>query len=702
MKRFEKFTALCCCLALTASSLSGCAAAAEAAESNEVPEAAAIEESLGELEDISHVISHSDTAGKTETVYAILDADGHPEQTIVSTWLKNAKGSVSLSDVSELDDITVVKGSAEYEKDESSTKNRIVWSNDGSDIYYQGTSKKELPVDVSLSYELDGKPVSAGELRGASGHLKLTFHYTNHTAKQTTIHGEKHTIYQPFVMISGMLFDNSKAKNIEVDHGTAVNSGDDTIVFGAAMPGLKESLGLNDLTDDDGEAIDIDLPEEVCVEADVTDFSLLMTLTVASNSALSELGLDDIDSIDDLKTDIAELTDGMNEIIDGATELNDGSFDLQDGTNELSDGADDLQDGTGELKDGAHEVADGAEELNDGADALKKGVDTLKSKAPALTDGIGTMLTSIQALDTGLQTLAANNESLNNGIDAICSALGVPSESSATQLAAVISDSAALSGQLDDISADYDYSDGDYASLISDLSAYADKLDGSEDEEAAAYASAIRALLSGYQALYDELSDSQTAAASLAGSCAALSAEPQGSSSDLADTASTLRAGIQGYTGTVSAISGQVSTLNTGAQTLGTQLPALISGIDELSDGANKLAKGSKKLSDGASDLADGADELYDGTDDLKDGISKLLDGVNEFADGTLDLKDGVIKFNEEGIQKLADVVNEDLDKFYEYLKAVQDYAEEYTSYAGCEDDVECSVKFIYKTGSIE
>ncbi|MBR5207907.1 MAG: hypothetical protein IKV65_05335, partial [Erysipelotrichaceae bacterium] len=193
MKKQKKVLALVLSTTLVVSLLSGCSST-DTADSDEITP---IQDALSDWDGISELVNHSNTSGKEETVYALLSADGTMEQTIVSEWLKNPKGSATLTDKTNLSDITVVKGDAQYSRKDSS--NQIVWTNNGSDIYYQGNSDKELPVDVRISYELDGKKMTADELSGASGHLKITFTYANKLSKELSIHGKKQIIYQPFV-----------------------------------------------------------------------------------------------------------------------------------------------------------------------------------------------------------------------------------------------------------------------------------------------------------------------------------------------------------------------------------------------------------------------------------------------------------------------------------------------------------------------
>lgn len=550
MKHYKKLLVLGCSMMLVAASLTGCGEQKTSQTEDEIEN---VKDTLDQLETAAGFLGHSDTAGKEETVYAILDADGNQEQTIVSTWLKNPEGSKNLSDSSDLTDIHAVKGNAVY-------KNGI-WETDGSDVYYRGISKKELPVEVQISYELDGEEVTAKELAGKSGHLKMTFSYTNNISKDVTINGKNQTIYQPFFMVSGMMLDSEKAQNITVENGGAVNSGEETLVFGVAMPGLEESLGLD-------ESLDIGIPKSVTVEADVTDFSLMMTLTVASNQALSQLGLDDINSIDDLKEDVEKLSQGMSEIMTGATQV------------------------------------------DDGVTELKSGIATLKGKLPELTTGANALQQGTKELAEGLDAAAEKNDLLNG---------------SATQ----------LSEGLSKILTGYNYESGQVAQLIASLEAYATGLEATNDEKNITYAGYIRTMIATYQKLYQDVSKASTGAKQL-------------------------ESGITSYTAGISKAATGMKTLDESMQMLNRKLPTLVSGVNQLSDGAGKLSSGTKSL------------------------------------------KSGVIQFNQDGIQKLVNLVNDDLETYFDRLKALQDYAGEYANFAGCDEGVECSVKFVYKTGEIE
>lgn len=296
----------------------------------------------------------SSDAGKEETVYIFTDADGNPEKTVVSNWLKNPDGSKTLKDSSDLSDIKNVEGDETY----TQSGNQLTWQADGSDIYYQGTTSKQAPVSVKLSYQLDGKDISSDDLAGKSGHVKIRFDYENNATKTVTVGGKREEVKVPFAMVSGIILPVDNFKNVTVTNGRVLSEGKSNIVVGMAFPGLKESLNVDSASFKNNIG-DYNIPEYVEIEADATDFSLGMTLTVASTDVISQLK-----DAKDGKIDTSSITDSINELTDASQQLVDGAQSLKDGTAQLRSGANDLVDGAGKLKDGANELSNGMNTLS--------------------------------------------------------------------------------------------------------------------------------------------------------------------------------------------------------------------------------------------------------------------------------------------------------------------------------------------------
>ena len=390
--------------------------------------------------------SHSSEAGKEETVYVLADAYGSVDRVIVSDWLKNSDGGQSLSDSSDLKDIQNVKG---YETFETDQDGKIIWQADGSDIYYRGSTDKEVPVEVKVSYQLDGKDISASELAGKSGRVTIRMDYENKETRKVEIGGREQEIKIPFAMISGMILPQDTFSNIEVTNARLLSEGNNSIVVGLAFPGLKESIDADELkdkledTEENEELKELEIPEYIEVSADTDCFGLGMTMTVAMSDVLSDIELTDSldlselnnsmdelrDATDKLKDGTAELKDGSGQLKDGTVELVSGTKDLWDGAVELKDGSGQLQSGASQLKDGASQLRDGASQLkdgtqelyeksgllNNGALALYDGTATLKDGAGKLTEGTSALKDGSSKLAAGTGSLVAGAENLNNG-----------------------------------------------------------------------------------------------------------------------------------------------------------------------------------------------------------------------------------------------------------------------------------------------
>ena len=693
--RKNKILAIICSVSLLGTMLVGCGQqdadkAAPDAQTDSSDARSSIEEmdSVVQSMEAANLITHSDSSGKEETVYVLLDANGNKTDTIVSEWLKNPEGAQTMYDSTKLKDVEVVKGNASYTQDDD----MLVWNSDGGDIYYQGKSDKEVPVNVEVTYTLNDAKVDATEIDHASGHLVVNYNYTNNYAEEMVIDGERRTVYQPFAMMTGMMLDNEKVSNIEVTNGKAINSGDYTIVFGMAMPGLAESLGID--------SDEIEIPESVIVEADVQDFSMPMTVTVASNNALSELGLDEFDSVDELKDKAGQLNDGINMLSDGAVSLSDGAGKLSDGTKKLSGGATQVNDGAGALKDGLHK-------LKDNTPALESGVNDLSSGAAQLNAGLSQINTNSEELKNGAKSLV-------EGANQLAAALNPSSESVTTLCTGATVLSAGMTqakGGVDGVLAAYQSLAGNLQSISDSLSGQISALEsvsvpeeGATEAELAAYRAAQEEL-SALTTLKGNINECINGLNSVNGQTEGLSQSMQ----TLASGAATLDSGInQGLVTSLTQAQAGATELSTGATNLKQGITAYTTGVASCTDGATKLNDGLTALkgqlpalSEGLNKLTDGADSLAAGTDELAKGAGELVTGSSTLADGVMQLKEGVEEYRTEGIDKITDLVSNNIEKYYDRLCAVRDYADEYTSFAGSGNDTDSSVKFIIRTDAV-
>ena len=400
--------------------------------------------------------------GKEETVYVISDSTGAARSVIVSDHLINRDGAAVLSDASTLKGITNVKGEETYTQNGT----ELTWNAGGNDIYYQGTAAEQLPVTQKITYLLDGKEIAPEELAGKSGRVTIRFDYTNNEKTEVTIDGRREEICVPFMAVSGMVLDES-FRNIEVTNGKVTADGNKSVVFGYALPGLSDSLDVDE-KDFDG---DVRIPEYFEVTADVEDFSLDMAMTVVVNAAslLDAEGEDGLSSVDEM---LDTLTDATAQLADGSAELAEGSDTLKDGMGEFTDGVRTLKDGVSAYTDGASKLADGIAQLSGKTPELSTGVDTLNSSAATLYQGISLLDNTLNAAFTeqekeNLQkqvsdTVAAQEQTIK---DSAKSAVDAQAEAIKGQAeAAVDAQAEAIKGQAKQ-AVDDTFAGGQYAAI---------------------------------------------------------------------------------------------------------------------------------------------------------------------------------------------------------------------------------------------
>ncbi len=97
---------------------------------------------------------------KDETVYSKLNQNGENYETLVSNHLVNDAKEDLINDISDLLNIKNVNGEETF----TQKGNQIIWDSNGNDIYYQGESKKALPIDMTVKYELNGEEISSEDL----------------------------------------------------------------------------------------------------------------------------------------------------------------------------------------------------------------------------------------------------------------------------------------------------------------------------------------------------------------------------------------------------------------------------------------------------------------------------------------------------------------------------------------------------------
>lgn len=346
---------------------------------------------------------------KTETVYSVLNSDGSISDTIVSSWLHDEDGINNIKETLNLTDVKNIKSNEKPSKD----GNTYTWNAKGNDVYYEGTATKQLPVSVKIRYELDGQEMSAKDMEGKSGHLKLTISFTNNYSEVKNING-KSIVIHPSYLAGGILnMSTGKFSNVKCESGKIVNDGTNEMLAFANIPGLNETLksaGLDKVNNQLG------ISDDVTVEADVNDFDLGSIMVGMTNEIdlASELG--EIGSV-------SELTDGVNQLIEADNQLIDGSKQLYDGTTQLKEQAAPL---TGS-SDQVRQLSAGAIQLNDGVKALQTGISQYTAGASAINEGVDQLYgipQNVGLIQSAVTTSTEEQASLVDGSQAVADGLG--------------------------------------------------------------------------------------------------------------------------------------------------------------------------------------------------------------------------------------------------------------------------------------
>lgn len=603
---------------------------------------------------------------KDESVYVKADASGNVEKTTVTEWLKNP-GSGETSDSSELENIENIKGEETFDR---GSDGELVWKSEGEDIYYQGTTKKDLPVDVRISYKLDGKAVTAEELKGKSGKVEIKIDYANKSQETVKVNGKKVKMYTPFTVVTALMLPTEEYKNVTIDNGKIVSDADKDIVVGLAFPGLKENLKLDKL--------DIDIPENVTITADVKNASIGSTITVATADMIDKLGFDKVNDFDSFEESIDKLDDAANQLAEGSDELADGANTLDSKTAELNDGVNQVANGVNAYVGGVKELAEGSTQLVGGADALKQGAAAAQSGIASAKSGADTLVSNYDAAVSGAAQLSGGLKQLSGALGQGQTDIAMPD----------------VSGQLS----------GAIGSAAPQIAAQMANAAAAQipDEVFVQMGTSKDAYVAGLTQAYTE--------ALAAGLTEQLAPQIQGA---LSQTAAQIQGEVQGKINTikenVDALAGGADSLSAGIGQLKDGTVQLQSGLGQLNDGSAALVQGTSDLYNGAYALQQGAAKLNDagsvlqvGTKKLQDGGSQFAAGVSQLADGGNTLASGMKEFKTTGIDELTKVFNGDIKNVTARIDAMKKLGKRYSSFAGISDDAKGSTKFIIETKGIE
>ena len=567
---------------------------------------------------------------KSETVYAVMNGDGSIKSTTVSEHLYSASGLANVTDKTTLTDIQNTESDAEF----TQNGEELVWNTEDTDVYYKGNTDKALPIDVKVTYALDGQEAALEDIIGKSGHLTVTVNLKNNETDTVNVNGKDRTIVTPLITAVGVILGGD-ASNMTAEHGMIESAAKSSVAAFVTLPGVKDSL--SGLLPDEVDSIEDYLQDTVTVEADVEDFTCpqVMVACATSTAALGTSNVFDLSSIND-------LTDGINQLNDAMSQLMDGASQLVDGTSQLAGGVLALLDGANTLNNGAAALDDGLGQLTNGLDTLSANNAALNAGAQQVADGV----------------LASANKTLKEG-GLIDEDMTWSNYEAVIDNILTMNDKTLAAGRKKMVRTVWEQAPSFKDSQL-DLALYLSATKTNHDLEAALklMQNYDPSMLCGLVQLLTSEDAKNTAKAELKYQVE--------NSQDMAD--------VRALKTSLSQIQFFVSSVN-----------QYTAGVQTAADGAHSAKDGSAQLAAGTKTLYDGVNTLNTGAGQLNDGAGQLNDGLNQFNEEGISKLTGAL--DQDQLHGLKTVLDEMTDRLNDY-----------TSFAGAPDDAESSVKFVYKT----
>ena len=567
---------------------------------------------------------------KSETVYAVMNGDGSIKSTTVSEHLYSASGLANVTDKTTLTDIQNTESDAEF----TQNGEELVWNTNDTDVYYKGNTDKALPIDVKVTYALDGQEAALEDIIGKSGHLTVTVNLKNNETGTVNVNGKDRTIVTPLITAVGVILGGD-ASNVTAEHGMIESAAKSSVAAFVTLPGVKDSL--SGLLPDEVNSIEDYLQDTVTVEADVENFTCpqVMVACATSTAALGTSNVFDLSSIND-------LTDGINQLNDAMSQLMDGASQLVDGTSQLAGGVLALLDGANTLNNGAAALDDGLGQLTNGLDTLSANNAALNAGAQQVADGV----------------LASANKTLKEG-GLIDEDMTWSNYEAVIDNILTMNDKTLAAGRRKIVRTVWEQEPSFKDSQL-DLALYLSATKTNHDLEAALklMQNYDPSMLCGLVQLLTSEDAKNTAKAELKYQVE--------NSQDMAD--------VRALKTSLSQIQFFVSSVN-----------QYTAGVQTAADGAHSAKDGSAQLAAGTKTLYDGVNTLNTGAGQLNDGAGRLNDGLNQFNEEGISKLTGAL--DQDQLHGLKTVLDEMTDRLNDY-----------TSFAGAPDDAESSVKFVYKT----
>lgn len=693
---------------------------------------------------------------KDETVYAMLHADGSVDNEIISSWIHNDAGIKGIKETLDIRDVENIKG----EEEPQVNGNQYTWNVEGNDVYYRGTSEKQLPIEVKITYILDGKEMKPEELAGKSGKLEIHITMNNRNGTKKIINGRETTIH-PLYLAAGMVdLSSDHFHNVSCKHGKVLSDGNNQIVTFVALPGFEDTLKSAGIA----ESEELPIHDTYVIKADVEQFEM-GPIMIAMTPEVPLDQLKDIDSLSELTQGLAQLNSAGEQLLEGSEQLSEattlfaikmnelktgvaplsagvakldqGIAQLYRGSSELSAKLYDLSEGIAKVNAGSEQLYQGTKQLprlNEGIASLKQGAQDLYQGVLAVSNGITTLndkavashqLQQLEAVLTTLkdfQPLIANMTDMVQGLNRLNASLnsGNPNPSDP-------------SAPLPSVSAYAQNNAAQAAQSAADMAAFCQSLNaGGADAGVVNRCGVIAnqlAVNANDAGVVNVIINGNATQAGIAQQVNAMNGQLQGLDPDTLNQLSVQMSGIDQAISAlveleqgIADLAAAMPQLDSGAKQLfddtnqlnaaSAQLGTLSDGIEQLHEGTSALQDGSKQLYQGSLTLNQGLLEAKTGTDQLIQSTPTLVGGIDQLnaasvtlSEKTKLLYEGVAQFKQEGLDLLNDKVSsitDQLDLILQIKDEIIAESEQAHTFSGAPENADSKVKFIYKTAEIK
>ena len=698
---------------------------------------------------------------KEETVYVKADASGTPTEKTVEVVLKKIEGSDPVEDRSNLREIKNTEGNEEVSE---AGEGRYLWENHGEDIHYKGLSDEQLPVDVHVTYYLEGQEVSAQQIAGKTGKIRIRFDYDNHTDV-------------PFMVLSSVILSSDVFSELEVTNGRVMDLGEQKAVIGFAFPGLMDTLKLVDYEPTE----EIELPDYVEIEARAEEFELDFTATVISTGLFEEVEDKDLDDLEKVSDDMKELTDASSEMKDAAQELADAGGEYGDYLSQYFGGLSQLSEGTGQLEQGLIALSQNIAKISEGAKGLQTGLSQIDSslsqldlssigseesgkEAAAVQEALTSLgknsaflseklsaiesnLEKVRTFKEDVETYRGQVQELQKAVadnpapdlsekeeeraallnadaseqarqiaeqaaqeaasDAVDTAAENAAQATAQDARDAASTSIAESGALDDLGLTDEQKEAVKEQLISEIVDSIIENTGEKPEVTVDAEDVEIALDETFAQITEELQKDADERYKAVSEASAAITEPEIPDLEALDSErmKEIDAAVAEMNTSLEVVSAYAQGMASNAQALGqlaASLQALQSGVSELSQGSEALTKGIGAYEEAIAAAAEGSSQLRSAVEMISSAGGELSSAYCLLVEGMEAFADGVAEFDKEGIQSLAELAGPQYQDVIKGVRAARDEEHSYTNFSGLCDGQKGSVKFVIETEEID